>query len=290
VYAMHPELPHESATCEVERRIALLELAGTSVFTSEGLATLSSMSWRKVYEPGAKVEESREPMKILRVVLNGGLRIERNGYVWHQPAQGNVLSLLWLARDVMQRVVSTEQCVDVLELPIEGLEAVVEDEFAAWTAMTRRIARTLVEMPSAPATGGMKAGKELGDRLGALMHALPFARGYLEALLQLDEDAERVEVGPDAFPEDLPVRSLLVPLEEVVLLERDRLFGIGGVELLAGRPRAPSSTSEPQRPYAALRIDEESLFDVLEDNAPLARDLSAALASAAMRGRETLTT
>lgn len=276
-------LDPESAWEELERRIALAEIAGPLSLGPDTLARLSAIGRRTKYPPGATIADRDQIVTSMPLVLSGDLRIERAGATWRAPEQGNPLMLLWLARDPQKRHVVTEGGAEVIELPVDGLEAIIEDDL--WTPVAGRLAERILELPSVIVRPDARPGHDLGDRLGALMRAMPFASRYIDALLQLDDDADLVRIETTPWKPDEIVTTLFIPLDAgVPQLERDQLAGLGAIELLAGRPRVAELPAHG--PYDAIRIDQEALFDVLEDHPDLARDLLAALAAHAVRRME----
>jgi CRP-like cAMP-binding protein len=120
----------------------------------------------------------------------------------------------------------------------------------------------------------------LTERLAALQEAMPFARGYVDALMQLDEEAVtlRYEAGDVIWSAGHSADSVLVVLDGAVRgVTADEPSGIGSLELFASRPRA--TALEAVEPTTALRIGKELLYDLVEDHHELARDLLAIIAA-----------
>ena len=120
----------------------------------------------------------------------------------------------------------------------------------------------------------------LTERIAALQEAMPFARGYVDALLQLDEEAVtvRYEPGDVIWRAGETADSVLVVLDgSGARRDRRRAVGIGSLELFADRPRA--TALEAVEPTTALRIGKELLYDLVEDHHELARDLLAMVAA-----------
>lgn len=280
----------ELVLTDVERRTALHETIGLQGIDADALGALASVSRRASYPPDHVLVRAGEPRTHVQILLSGDLYVTRAGRVWSHALVRRFVDLFWLARDSMPVEVKTLNGAEVLELPVEGLEEILDEHFSTLMAFTRLLSINLLETNPTAATTPIQAnasGSRLTDRLAALQEALPFARGHIDALMQLDEEAVELQLdaGAAPWPTGEPVRSLLIPLRGTVSVAApDELCGIGGIELLAGTPRV--NPVEVSQPLSALRIHEESLIDVLEDHPALGRDLTAMIAASLIRGME----
>ncbi len=272
---------------DIERRIALREIVGFETLGAEALAAIANLSRRRAFAAGATVVRADEPRTTMPLLLGGDLHVVRAGRIWPSPRERRVMDLFWLARDSIPLEAQTLGGADILEFPLEGLEELLEEHFSIWLATTRTLASRLLLDGGSPNglsdIHGDRGQPTLSGRIGAIADALPFARGYVDALLQLDEEAEEVRFGAGATvwqPGD-PATSLLVLLDGALRGASEEVAAIGGLEVIANQPRA--TRLEALRPVVALRISEESLLDVLEDHHALARDLLALLAASVIR-------
>jgi hypothetical protein len=254
---------------DVERRVALRGLGGLRALSEEALAGLARLAQRRHWAAGARLEAHGVPL-----LLDGDWQAADDS-----SSVAEQVELAWLARAPLPELTTAAGAV-ILDVPRARLDDALDECFPAWLATTRALAARLVHrgVTDAPLVAGEPdAPPPLSARLVALARALPFARAHVDALLQLDEAAEEVRLAPGApaWRAGEAARSLLVPLGPD---GGERLVGVGGLELLAQRPRA--ARLEPARPLVALRVDGERLLDVIEDHHRLARDLLAALAGA----------
>jgi CRP-like cAMP-binding protein len=285
-----PRNRRELVLTDVERRTALHESIGLQGVDADALAALAGVSRRASYPPDRVLVRAGEPRTHVQILLSGDLQVTRAGRAWSHTLVRRFVDLFWLARDSMPLEVKTLNGAEVLELPMEGLEEILEEHFSTSMAFTRLLSISLLETRRSATTVPIYAnasGSRLTDRVAALQEALPFARGHIDALMQLDEEAVALQLaaGSALWPSGEPVRSLLVPLRgSVNVAASDEISGIGGIELLAGNARG--TPVEVLQPLSALRIGEESLVDVLEDHPALARDLIAMIAASLIRGME----
>jgi hypothetical protein len=277
---------------DVERRVALREIVGFETLSDEALGAIARLSRRRELPAGSTTilhpGERRTSMRL----LSGDLQLLRMGRACPFAHDRRVLDVYWLARDSMPLEVKTVGGAVVLEFPIDGLEEVLEEHFSVWAASTQTLASWFLNArpPSPEQTLERRANgdpRRLTERVAALQEALPFGRGYIEALMQLDEEAVEVryDAGDVVWRPGEEADSVLVPLEGAVRgVAADEPCGIGSLEVLANRAR--STPLEVVRPLTALRIGRESLFDLIEDHHELARDLLAMIAASVVQSIE----
>lgn len=277
---------------DLERRLALRTIVGFEALGDDALVALSSLGRRREYGAGETIHSPNRAIDhggehaTLPLLLQGHFELVRDGQHWRGVNAKRLLELSWLARDTMPFTLETTDGAIVLELPLSALEEALEEHFPSWLATTRALAGWLVDarhtqpVPLERHTLHRKPG--LVERIAALEEALPFARGYVDALLQLDEEATEVRFdrGAVIWRRGDAAHSLLVPLDGSLRGSNDvdEPLGLGGLELLAGRNR--TTQLEATQPLSALRLAEETLLDMLEDHHALARDLTAMLAAA----------
>jgi hypothetical protein len=274
---------------DVDRLVALREFVGFEALSDEALIAIAGLSARRELAAGTTILRPGEERTSMLLLLAGDLHFARMGRVWPYPGDRRVLDIFWLARDTMPLEVRTTDGALVLEFPLAGLDEILEEHFPVWLASAQMLASWLLNArpPSRERRRERRASgdpRALSERIAALGEALPFARGYVDALMQLDEEA--VEVRYDAGevlwrPGDA-AHSLVVPLDgELRGVAAEEPCGIGGLEVLAHRFR--EAPLEVTRPLVALRIEREALLDLVEDHHDLARDLLATVAASVVQ-------
>jgi hypothetical protein len=270
---------------DLERRLALRTIVGFEGLSDDALIALSSLGRRREYPAGTMIHPAGTERTNVPLPLQGSLQLVRDGRPWQGRDAKRLLELGWLARDTVPFTVETLENAVVLELPLTALEEALEEHFPSWLATTRVLAGWLVDArPTRPRPlerHALHRRPGLVERVAALQEALPFASGYVDALLQLDEEATEVRFdrGAVVWRRGETAHSLLVPLDGSLRgSDGEELIGLGGLELIAGRARR--TQLEATQPLVALRLAEEALLDVLEDHHALARDLTALLAAA----------
>jgi CRP-like cAMP-binding protein len=279
-------LPREDLLLtDIERRVALRELVGFADLGEEALASAASLSRRVQYSPRTKLAWPDQPRTHVQLLLSGDMHVVRKGRLWPHRREHRLLDLFWLARDTEPLEIRTEGGADVLELPLDALEELLEEHFSIWLATARKLALLW------PSSGDLMhlhaTGRDstLRGRLSTLGDALPVARAYVDALLRVEEDATEVRfaTGETIWRPGDPADHLLVLLDGSVRGAGEK-GAIGWRDVLARQPRA--ATLEATRPTLALRVSEESFLDVLEDYHALARDLLAIMAASLIGGLE----
>ncbi len=269
---------------DVERRVALREIVAFRTLSDDALGAIARLSRRRELAPGSTtVIQSVQRLAVS--LLGGDLRISRMGRLSQVSQASPVLGMYWLARDSMPLELYTERGAVVLEFPADRLDEVLEEHFAVWLSIAQAVASWLLNL--APVSPQQTAGRRpasvvtrLTERIAALQEAIPFARGYVDALMQLDEEAVtvRYEPGDVIWRAGDAADSVLVVLDGKVRgVTAEEPSGIGSLELFANRPR--TSTLEAVEPTTALQIGKDPLYDLVEDQHELARDLLAMIAA-----------
>jgi CRP-like cAMP-binding protein len=267
---------------DVERRVALGALPAFRTLSEDALGAIARLSRRRDLAPGSKVVVSPG---VVVTLMSGDLRVLRMGRTSRVSDDSPVLGIYALARDSMPLELQTDGGAAVLEFPVERLDEVLEEHFPVWLSIAQAVSSRLLNLapPSPLQTAERRAESEvtrLTERITALQEAMPFARGYVDALLQLDEEAmtARYEAGEVIWRPGGVADSVLVVLDGAVRGNAaDEPSGIGSLELFANRPRA--TTLEAVEPTTVLRIGKELLYDLVEDHHELARDLLAMIAA-----------
>lgn len=262
-------MPRDLVLTDVDRRVALRQLSGFEQLSEEVLAAIAALSGRRSYRAGSVIVRAGEPRTSMSLLLDGDLQLMRNGRLWPQPRER--LDLLWLARDRAPVEVRTAGGADLLELPHEGLEELLHEHFSIALTLLGGLASHLSPHDSAVEVRADSRHTTLTRRVEALADGLPFARDYVDALLQLEADAVEVRFskGETFWQPGETADYFVVPLDGT-------LAGVKWLDVLAGQGR--STRARAITPSIALRVGAESLIDVLEDHHALTRDLLASLA------------
>jgi CRP-like cAMP-binding protein len=267
---------------DVERRVALRAIPALRTLSDDALGALARLSRRRelaasstsVVSPGVAVS-----------ILSGDVRVLRMGRTSQVSHDSPVLGMYALARDSMPLELYSEHGAVVLEFPVERLDELLEEHFPMWLSIAQAIASWRLNLaPASPLQTADRRAESvvtrLTERIGALQEAMPFASGYVDALMQLDEEATtvRYEAGEVIWRPGDSADSVLVVLDGAVRgVAADEPSGIGSLELFANRLRA--TALEAVEPTTALRIGKELLYDLVEDHHELARDLLAMIAA-----------
>jgi hypothetical protein len=275
---------------DVERRVALREIGAFRTLSEDALGAVARLSRRRELAPGSTTVV--RPGRVAVRLLGRDLRVSRMGRPSQLSEQSRVLGIYWLARDSMPLELHTERGAVVLEFPGDRLDEVLEEHFPVWLATAQAVSSWLLNL--APASPQQTIGRRaesvvtrLTERIAALQEAMPFARGYVDALMQLDAEAVtvRYEPGDVIWRAGDAADSVLVMLDGALRgVTPDEPSGIGSLELFANRPR--TTTLEAIEPTTALRIASENLYDLVEDHHELARDLLAMVAAAIVQLKE----
>jgi CRP-like cAMP-binding protein len=267
---------------DVERRVTLREVPAFRTLSDEALGAIARLSRRRELAPGSTTAVAPG---VAVSLVSGDLRVLRMGRASRVSQDSPVLGIYALARDSMPLELQTERGAVILEFPVERLDEVLEEHFPVWLAIAQAVASWLLNLvPPSPSQTAERRSESLvtrlTERIAALQQAMPFARGYVDALMQLDEEATTVRYAAGDViwrPGDV-ADSVLVVLDGAVRgVAADEPSGIGSLELFANRPRA--TEVEAVEPTTALRIGKELLYDLVEDHHELARDLLAMLAA-----------
>jgi CRP-like cAMP-binding protein len=270
---------------DVERRVALRQMAAFRTLGEDALGAIARLSRRRELEPGSTTIVRPGRGRIAVSLLAGDLRVSRMGRPIQLSQGSQLLALYWLARDSLPLELYTGRGAALLEFPADRLDEVLEEHFPVWLSTAQAVAAArLDQAPVSPLqTAGRRAQSvvtRLTERIAALQEAMPFARGFVDALMQLDEEAVtvRYERGDVIWRPGDAADSVLVVLDGTVRgVSADEPSGIGSLELFAHRPRA--TALEAVEPTTALRIGDELLYDLAEDHHELARDLLAMIAA-----------
>jgi cyclic nucleotide-binding protein len=266
---------------DVERRVALRQMVVFRALGEDALGAIARLSRRRELAPGSTtiVQPGRE--RVAMSLLGGDLRVSRMGV----SQESHMLGMYWLARDSMPLELHTERGAVLLQFPADRLDEVLEEHFPVWLAAAQAVASRLLNVaPVSPLQTAERRPESvvtrLTERIAALQGAMPFARGYVDALMQLDEEAVtvRYEPGDVIWRAGDAADCVLVVLDGTVRgVTADEPSGIGSLELFANRPR--TTALEAVAPTTALRIGKELLYDLVEDHHELARDLLAMVAA-----------
>ena len=278
----------------VERVLALKALPELADQQPDDLATLARATTPLRLAPGETLPADRA----LHFLVDGSVRELRRGDPGRRCDAPSALGLL----EALAGVEPPEHVAEVesttLEIAPSALVEVLEEQFELWRAFLRPVCHALLRGGDASWVAGAEAGSpgealsppiELADRVALLRASPPFERLRVYPLAQLAAEMEPVEVEAGAVvwqPQDA-ARHVLLIAEGVLRLKARR----GSVELGAGRivglaealsGRCYGLRAKALSPLRALRLDAESLIDVLEDDAGAAVQLLGEMAREAL--------
>jgi len=278
----------------VERVLALKALPDLADQQPDDLATLARAATPRRVARGASLPVGRS----LHFLVDGAVRELHRGDAatrWDAPSALGLLEAL-AGVDPPEHVAEVEST--TLEIARSALVEVLEEQFELWRAFLRPVCRALLRGDDTTWVAGAEAGGrgvtlsppiELADRIALLRAAPPFERLRVYPLAQLAAEMEPVELEAGSLlwePQD-PARHVLLIAEGVLRLKAHG----GSIELGPGRivglaealsARCYGLGAKVLSPLRALRLDAESLVDVLEDDAGAAVQLLGAMAREAL--------
>lgn len=290
----------ELAVSEAQRVLALKSFPLFEELTPSHLAVVAQVVRPRFFPAGAELLAPGLPVRRLHFVIHGSVEILHRG----KPGQvvgshGVVGGLALLAREpARERATAVEDTV-TLELDSDSLEEVFEDNFSILSAVLRVLAREQIRTRrriahDAGFAGTVRHERELDvDQLGLverilwLRRTLDFAGTRIEALADLAQEAKVVALsaGDLLWEEDAGADHAVIVLRGRIAAScRDRSFEfgfepgalLGAAEAVSDQPRWYSARAEQDT--LLLRLDTETIFDVIEDHLEVATQLLRSMA------------
>ena len=256
------------------------------------LAVVAQHATERLFRRRSALSVKGEPVSSVRLVVEGRVRVTRDGEPTY-ITPGETLGVLEVCADddELEAVAETE----TLTLSVSGdvFLDLLEDNFAIFHQLLRRICAMRIEQGGdlfADAHAGdvsryssIPRARELDlvERIMFLRRCFPFARGRLSALAELSHHVTEVHFEPRApiWEEGDPSGHLLMVVRGGIACtppgaREPFRYGpegaTGTLEAVASQPRWFSARAEDGG-LQALRLDVEHLLDVFEDNFEMAR-------------------
>jgi CRP-like cAMP-binding protein len=293
---------HNLAISQVERVIALRTLPAFQELSAAELTVVAEHATPRLFPKGASVSRAGAPVRSVHFIIQGSVEVLRK----HRPprivgAQDVVGALAALTADPQGERVIARQDTATLELEREDLEDIFDDNFPIFLGVLRALARTEIALrrrlgksagyaaPKSPAPTREIVNLELLERIFFLRQPMSFAKRRIEALADLAQEAQELDVGSGVelwragCVADHSV-MLMSGLVECTTDDDSQQFVlgpsaiVGGLDSVAGAKRWYTATTATR--VRGLRVDNQVLLDVIEDNMEMASDMLRVFASA----------
>jgi CRP-like cAMP-binding protein len=275
------------AVGRTDRLIALRRFSAFSTLTPEEALTIANRAKERRFAPGEAMYHEDEPIGEVAFVLRGEVQTQRHGKILGTYGSRSVLGSVALLAELSEGygAIATKPTI-ALMLPAEEMLEVFEDHFEVVRSALRGLASGLLDIRREMGTGGFHetdwepTGEppppplDLVGRIAQLRDAMPFAGARMEALADLARDVReaRLEAGHSLWKEGDPSDAFFFLLHGTVAAESTSgmamTFGpgdvVGSLGTLAGQDRWYSATTSSE--LVALRLDAETLLDVMEDH------------------------
>ncbi|MFW5924780.1 MAG: cyclic nucleotide-binding domain-containing protein [Myxococcota bacterium] len=304
---MSPDLPlSPSRGVGAVRRILILRsFPPFAHLTPDILASVAQYAHERTFSPQVHIHHEDTPVTGIHFLIDGEVEMRRHGRSLRKLGPRSAVGGLGLFAQEPEGY----ECIALretttLEVHADDVQDVFEDHFALMRAALRGLAREILDVrprlgdaagfvsDSAPPSPAPSHELDLVERMVFIRRALTFGEGRLDAIADLAREAEEVHYEPgtrlwaagDPADHVLQVVSGTVECateegEQRFRLGQDRT--LGGLDAMAERPRWYTARADDE--VVALRIDSETLFDVFEDDAEMARDFLRLLARDLLR-------
>lgn len=278
----------------VERVLALRTFPVFEGLSPAELAVMAEHVRPRRFRKGALVLRREIPVRSLHFVISGRVELLRDGERSRSLGPHDVLGGLASLMDepLRERAVAVEDTI-TLQLDRDDMEDVFEDNFPIFCGVLRVMARMLVASRKklgsdiadivAPLQTSARELAQLGlvERILVLRDSMDFADTEIEALADVAQDAEEVEL-----PSGRVLWQIGDPADHFVVVIDGRLrcvsetghelrYGpgvvIGAINSLSGEPRWYTAMAEGR--LRCLRIRTQNLLDVIEDNMAVGMNL-----------------
>jgi CRP-like cAMP-binding protein len=267
--------------------LALRTFPAFEALTPAELAVMAEHVRPRLFEKGALVLRREVPVRALHFVVSGRVELLRGGRLFRSLGPHDVVGGLASLVDepLREHAVAAEETI-TLQLDRDDMADVFEDNFPIFGGVLRVMARMLVAARKklgsdagdgpASALGPARVLRQLGlvERILVLRDSMDFAEAEIEALADLAQEAEEIDLPPgrtlwkigDAADHFVIVIDghVCCALEDGKELSYGPGTVIGAVNSLSAEPRwYAAKTAERVR---GLRIQTQNLLDVIEDN------------------------
>ena len=282
-----------------ERVLYLRSIPVAAMLPPETLHVIASQLREREFPSGTPIQREGEPVTSMHLFVAGRVKLLRDGAEVGALAPPQSLGFLGiLARGEASYDAIAAEETRSLELKTSALLEVMEDHFALYLASLRYVAERLLaelsELPaevlSLPFTDAPAPVHELDlvERIFFLRTLGAFSRANVNALTVMSRGLveRRCPAGQVLWRVGEPPGAVAMIVSGTMSCEtadgaKSFRYGrstiAGGVEGLADRPRWFTATAET--PLVFLEGHTDKLLDVLEDNAAMAAEFLAALAT-----------
>jgi CRP-like cAMP-binding protein len=273
----------------IERLLHFKKIPTLGMLSAQDLSALSEQAQERFFPEGSQLLREGEPVHAVYFVVEGKVRLRRNGMLLGEVGPGSgVGALAVLARDDQGLEAVAVADTMTLELEADPLLEVLEDNFSILRHLLREISRLLIDAASHvrredPVVFAPPAGRDLDlvERIIFLRQAAPFRRASINALAELARGMTELQFqqGVTLWEEGEPARILYMIVSGQVACTsptRGLEFSlgpgtpVGAVESVADVPRWYRAVTAT--PLVALSGDIDGLFDVIEDNFDMGLD------------------
>lgn len=282
---------------QLERVLALRSFQAFRELSPAELATIAEHTRPRLFPRGALLLREDRPVRALYFIVQGLVEVSKQGTesARRLVAHETVGALAALTDNPHgERAVALEDTI-TLEFDRDDMEEVFEDNFPIFLAALRSLAVTHLRLrkrlgPGAGFVPVTEDGSEtrsteplgLAERIMLLRSTMSFAQARIEALADIAQEAREISVarGQELWRLGDSATYILVVTEGRLLCTTEnqaQRFEIGnkslagGLDALAGQPRWYDAVAAT--PFRALRIEIQSLLDVIEDNMEMAIDI-----------------
>jgi CRP-like cAMP-binding protein len=269
----------------VERVLALRTFAPFEGLSPSALSAIAEQVRPRFFRRGSVILHAGVRVRALHFIVSGRVELQRDGRTLGSLGPHDVIGdLAALSQESEgQRAIAAEDSV-TLELDRDEMEELFEDSFATFLGVLRVMARQLVHARVELASGGaafdgwglgLSAPNRLGlvERILLLRRSLGFAGGEIEALAELAEHAQSVELpaggrlwdqGESAGDSLILIAGRMRGAADGLELSFSPGSLLGGADALAGEARWYRAAA--LTPAWGLRLETQHLLDVIEDN------------------------
>jgi len=294
---------------QVRRVLTLRTFPGYAHLPPDQLAVVAEHARERSYAKGSHLLTEGSPVRSIFFIVRGKVEFRRSGRsVRVMGAKAIVGGLAAFAEDPRGYDCIALEDTEVLEMSSMDTFDIFEDNFLLLQIVLRGMAREVLDARRRlPQGAGFSNDVEedchcspdpldLVERMALIRQSMTFAQSRLDAISDMAREAREVRLpaGTSLWKEgDLADHFLILVTGLLECRTEDGQsfrFGpgdvVGVLDANADVPRW--FTADVARDLVALRIDTESLGDVLEDNFDMARDLLRGMAGAILGLLETL--
>ena len=287
-----------------ERILHLKRLPMLRTLPAELLGVVAEQLEERLFAPGDPLLRAGDPEPAIHFLVDGSVAVSRNGRQISRCGPGAGLGGLGvLAREPSRIDAVAESHVLSLELEPDTVQEIFEDHFTLYSHVLRETTGQLLDLllayphaarelptPRWPDLGPRDL--DLVERILLLRTAHVFRRASVNALAELSRGLTEIhfEPGMEIWRAGEAAGFMLLIVSGTMDCRFESGAGgfsarpgtpLGAIESFADRPRWFHAVT--RTPLVCLHGSVEGLRDVLEDNAEMAGDYLAVIASAALR-------